>query len=252
MLLDCANPPCLELFQDDPYLRACDAVVVGSSRKHKCFTVDQTVFYPQGGGQPGDSGVAFRTDDSEFEIIDAHRSPDSGNVCHYVRRVADLPQPGTKLHLEINWERRYLHMRVHSCLHLLSATVPGKITGAQVYAGRGRVDFDVRNPQEKHHIAETLNTLIEQESKRIIRVYTRAQMESNPSLIRNLSVKPHPDLDVIRMVHFEDLDIQPCGGTHVANTSEIGQVQVDRIENKGRRNRRINVSLVDVAVDPNY
>ncbi len=241
-----------ELFQEDPYLKACDAVVIEVCSKEKCFTVDQTVFYPMGGGQPGDSGVAFHPNDSEFAIVDTRRSSDTGNICHYVKRVAELPVVGTKLHLEINWERRYLHMRVHSCLHLLSAVVPGKITGAQVYAGRGRVDFDVRNPKEKHHIADTLNTLISREAERINRVYTREEMESSPSLMRNLSVQPHKDLEVIRMVHFEDLDIQPCGGTHVANTREIGEVRVTRIESKGRRNRRINVALVDATVDPNY
>ncbi len=241
-----------ELFQEDPYLKACDAVVVASDHKKRCFIVNQTVFYPTGGGQPGDTGVAFRIDDSEFDIIDTRREPKCGSICHFVERAQDVPEPDTKLHLEINWENRYLHMRVHSCLHLLSAAVPGKITGAQVYAGRGRVDFDVRNPQEKHYISDTLNTLIQQESKRIIRTYTRDEMESSLSLMRNLSVKPHEDLEIIRMVHFENLDIQPCGGTHVANTSEIGEVRVDKIESKGKRNRRINVSLVDVEVETNY
>ncbi len=241
-----------ELYQDDPYLRACDAVVVDVKRKERCFTVDQTVFYPLGGGQPGDTGVAFRNDDSEFEIIDTRRARNSGEILHFVERADDLPEPGEELHLEINWERRYLHMRVHSCLHLLSAVVPGRITGAQVHAGRGRVDFDVRHPQEKHHIADTLNALIEQEAKRINRVYTRKEMESSPSLMRNLSVQPPDNLDLIKLVHFENLDIQPCSGTHVANTGEIGQVRVDRIESKGRRNRRISVSLADTKVEPNY
>ncbi len=242
----------IELFQKNPYLRACSAVVVECNQRARYFTVNQTVFYPQGGGQPGSTGTAFRTDDSEFEIIETKRCPDSGEIFHYVKDEADLPEPGTKPHLEINWERRYLHMRMHSCLHLLSAVVPGRITGAQIRDGRGRVDFDVRYPQEKHHIADTLNTLIQQEAKRINHVYTREEIESNPTLLKNISVKPPEHLDTVRLVHFENLDIQPCSGTHVANTSEIGEVRVDRIESKGRRNRRISVSLVDLAVEPNY
>lgn len=242
----------IELFQDDPYLRACDAVVVEADPQGCWFTVDQTVFYPMGGGQPGDSGVAFHDDDSEFPITDTRRDDDSGEVRHVVESVSDIPQPGTRLHLEINWERRYLHMRMHSCLHLLSAAIPGKVTGGQIGEGRGRLDFDIRNPEEKHQLDTTLNTLIQQNARRVNRVYTPRDLEANPSLARNLSVKPPEGVEKIRMVHFENLDIQPCGGTHVANTGEIGEVRVDRIENKGKRNRRITVSLVDKTVDANY
>ncbi len=241
-----------ELFQNDPYLRACGAVVVECDEIKRCFTVDQTVFYPMGGGQPGSTGTAFRQDDSEFDIIDTRRDSKNGEILHFVKHAADLPNVGMELHLEINWELRYLHMRMHSCLHLLSAVVPGKITGAQIGNGKGRVDFDVRNPQEKHHIADTLNALVQQEAARIDYVYTREEMTSNHSLIKNLSVMPAESLELIRLVHFEGLDIQPCGGTHVANTVEIGEVRVDKIESKGRRNRRISVSLVDVTVEPNY
>lgn len=242
----------IELFQDDPYLRACDAVVVASDSKGRWFTVDQTVFYPMGGGQPGDSGVAFRRDDSEFEIADTRWERETGEIRHIAKNASDVPEPGTELHLEIDWERRYLHMRVHSCLHLLCAVVPGKVTGGQVRAGRGRLDFDVRNPKERHHLDTTLNTLIQQNARRINRVYTPQDLEASPSLVRNLSVQPPPGMERIRMVHFENLDIQPCGGTHVANTGEIGEVRVERIENKGKRNRRITVSLVDRTVDVNY
>ena len=241
-----------ELFQNDAYLRACDAVVIESNPKEKWFSVDQTVFYPLGGGQPGDTGVAFYKNDAEFAIVDTRRARDTGEILHFVDSETELPESGTELHLEINWERRYLHMRVHSCLHLLSATVPGKITGAQVYAGRGRVDFDVRYPQEKHYIAETLNTLIQKEARRISRVCTRAEIEASPSLMNNLSVPLPEGVDVIKLVHFENLDIQPCGGTHIANTMEIGEVKVDKIESKGKRNRRVSISLVDTAVEPNY
>ena len=242
----------IELFQDDPYLRACDAVVVEANSEGCWFKVDQTLFYPMGGGQPGDSGVAFRTDDSEFEIIDTRRDHDSRDVLHVVKTTADVPEPGTALHLEIDWERRYLHMRMHSCLHLLCAAVPGKVTGGQIREGRGRLDFDVRNPAERHELDTTLNTLIQQNARRINRVYTPQDLEESPSLVRNLSVKPPEGLQEIKMVHFENLDIQPCNGTHVANTEEIGEVRVDKIENKGKRNRRITVSLVDMAVDVNY
>ena len=134
----------------------------------------------------------------------------------------------------------------------IECTVSDKITSAQVYASRGRVDFDVRYPQEKHSIAETLDALIINEARRISRVCTRAEIEASPSLMNNLSV-PLPDgVDVIKLVHPENLDIQPCGGTHVANTMEIGEIKVDKIESKGKRNRRVSISLVDTTVEPNY
>ncbi len=241
----------LELFQNDPYLRACEAVVTGSDRKGRWFTIDQTVFYPMGGGQPGDSGVAFRADDSEFEIADTRRDPSTGDIQHFVKRIADLPEPGAQLHLEINWERRYLHMRMHSCLHLICSAIPGKVTGAQIREGRGRVDFDVRYPRERHHLEESLNALIQQDARRIIRIYTPQDLENNPTLVQNLSIKPPEGVEKIRMVHFEDLDIQPCSGTHVAHSGEIGEVRITKIESKGRRNRRISVCLVDTEVDTN-
>ena len=234
----------IELFQDDPYLKSCDAVVVESDRGNRCFITDRTVFYPTGGGQPGDVGVAFHQDDAEFVVADTRRT-ESGHICHYVNLASEVPAVGDEIHLEIDWDRRYRHMRVHSCLHLLCAIIPGKVTGAQVGDGRGRVDFDVQNPREKHQVSNALNTLISQGAKRINITCTRQELKSNPTLMRNLSVKPSPDIDNIHLVHFENVDIQPCGGTHVANTAEIGEVRIDKIENKGRHNRRVTVSLAD-------
>ena len=235
----------VELFNDDPYLKDCEAVVISVDASAKSFNVSRTVFYPLGGGQPGDTGFFRDRDDIEFNITDTRRNRQTGLVDHFVESTSHLPKVGDEVYLELDWERRFRHMRVHSCLHLLCAVVPGRVTGAQVYDGRGRVDFDTSEPYDPKQLTHSLNILVQHRAKKINLSYTKAELDLNPDLVKSLSV-PVPDVEgKIKLIHFEGIDIQPCGGTHVANTEEIGQVEVTKVENKGRHNRRINIVLKD-------
>ena len=234
-----------ELFQEDPYLQGCDAVVETVDAERRCFTVNRTVFYPMGGGQPGDSGSAFYKNDVEFGISDTRRDPDSGEIQHFVEDCVPMPVVGDGIYLEIDWERRYLHMRMHSCLHLLCAVVPGKVTGGQIHEGRGRLDFDIKMPNDKEQLTQNLNLLIQHNADRISEEYTAQDLEASPDLAEFLTANSTKNSENIKMVRFDGIDIQPCGGTHVANTQEIGSARVEKIENKGRHNRRIHVVLVD-------
>lgn len=232
-----------ELFQDDPYLKECDAVVRSVSAKKRSFVLNRTIFYPMGGGQPGDTGCARGCDGHEFVIQDTQREPTAGLIHHHVDERSQLPKVGAELRMAIDWKRRYRLMRMHSCLHLLCAVVPGSVTGAQVYDGKGRLDFDTSEPYDKIQLTHSLNLMIQQKAERIDLSYSSSELSENRKLLNSLSV-PVPQIEGrIRLVHFHGIDIQPCGGTHVANTEEIGRVRVTKIESKGRRNRRITVML---------
>ncbi|MDE0308700.1 MAG: alanyl-tRNA editing protein [Acidiferrobacterales bacterium] len=234
-----------ELFQTFPYLRECKAVVQTVDADAGSFTVNRTVFYPTGGGQPGDIGVYFDSSDREYPITDTQRNRATGDIDHFIEDLAQLPQVGDTIYLEIDWERRHRLMRMHSCLHLLCAVISGKVTGAQVYDGRGRVDFDTSETYDKNQLSTSLNLLIEQNAQCQSLSYSTAELSANPELVDSLSVPVPPIEGSVRLVHFDGIDIQPCGGTHVANTEEIGHVKVVKIESKGRHNRRISVVLDD-------
>ncbi len=234
-----------EIFQDNPYQNSVDAVVKDVNLKQCWFTVDKTVFYPTGGGQPGDTGIGFLKNDVDFRIVDTRRDRVTGEICHYTQTTSQLPSPGSEVHLELDWERRYRHMRLHSCLHLVCALVPGKVTGANINDNMARVDFDFRMMRPAHVLEESLNILINQNAERSIEVFTQKELADNPNFVKILSVKPPENVERVRVIRFKDIDMQPCGGTHVANTREIGEVRVEKILNKGKNNRRVVVSLVD-------
>ena len=235
----------IELFQQDPYLQSCDAIVEAVDAERRCFSVNQSVFYPTGGGQPGDTGCAFYNNDDDINIIDTHRNRDTGVIQHFIDDVGQLPSPGDRLYLELDWDRRYRLMRMHSCLHMLCAIIPGRVTGGQVYDGRGRLDFDLKEVLDKQQLTHSLNVMIRQSSPRVILECSSDEIAANRKLASSLSV-PVPNVEgAVRLVHFKGIDIQPCGGTHVANSEEIGQVRVTKIENKGRHNRRVSVVLED-------
>ncbi len=235
----------VELFQEDAYMKACHGVVHSTDEIRHCFSVDQTVFYPMGGGQPGDSGSAFYENDGDFEIIDTRRESDGAQIQHFVEPTSALPAIGTRLYLELDWQRRYRHMRVHSAMHLLCAIIQGRVTGGQVYDGRGRVDFDLNERLDKAQLTHNLNLMVGQNAPRTNLEVTHDELTRDKKLLDSLTVPP-PNVDgTIRLVCFDGVDIQPCGGTHVRNTEEIGYVEVVKIENKGKHNRRISIILND-------
>ncbi len=235
----------LELFQEDPYERRCAATVQSVEPDLRAFTVNQTIFYPIGGGQLGDQGWATLPSGDQIDIVDTRRAPESGEILHYCSEESALPDIRDALHLELNWERRYRLMRMHSCVHLLSALIGAQITGAQIYPDRGRVDFDLPSTLDKRQLQQSLNMLIFQRTEREVRWITDRELDANPSLVRTMAVQPPRGSGMIRMVHFKGVDLQPCGGTHVANTSEIGPVKIQRMEKKGRSNRRITIVFDD-------
>ncbi|MBP2314523.1 alanyl-tRNA editing protein [Azospirillum soli] len=233
------------IFREDPYAKSCTATV--SSVDERGIRLDRTVFYPNGGGQPGDTGV-LRFAGGEVRIADTVKG-DGGpdDVIHVPEMGAVLPAPGTAVEAEIDWDRRHRHMRMHTALHLVCAVLPGaSITGAQVGAERSRVDFNVpAESLDKQAIADAINRLIAADTPVSPRWITDEELDAQPDLVRTLTVKPPRGYGRVRLVNIEGVDVQPCGGTHVARLGEIGMLEVMKIENKGKQNRRVVVALKD-------
>ena len=237
------------VFRDSPYEVRCEATVLAVNEIGG-IVLDRTVFYPTGGGQPGDTGVLKMPDGRSIEIATTvkGREDDGGPdvIVHVPAEGQSAPEPGNAVTAEIDWERRHRLMRVHTCLHLLSAVVPFPVTGGQVSNGKGRLDFAIPESNlDKSEITAELNRLIATESPVAHYWITDAELDANPDLVKTMSVKPPTGAGKVRLVRIEGLDLQPCGGTHVANTSEIGPVTVTKIESKGRQNRRVAIALND-------
>jgi misacylated tRNA(Ala) deacylase len=232
------------LFRDDGYLRSCAARVVGVDGRG--IRLDRTVFYPTGGGQPGDTGLLRLASGETIAISDTLKGAGADEVIHVPARGAALPVPGAELTAEIDWDRRHRLMRMHTCLHLLCAVVPGAVTGGQVGDGRGRLDFDVPGASlDKEAITAGLNQLIADAHPVMPRWISDDELAAQPELVRTMSVKPPTGSGQVRLMEIAGIDLQPCGGTHVKNTTEIGPVVVSKIENKGRQNRRIIIAFAE-------
>lgn len=226
----------------DSYARSCDAVVVAADGAG--IRLDRTVFYPTGGGQLGDTGVLRLADGREVRIVDAVKADGPDSVLHIPEEGSVLPAPGMPVTAVIDWDRRYRLMRMHTCLHLLCAVVPGEVTGGQVGDGKGRLDFNLPETRlDKDEITAALNRLIGEDHAARVRWITDEELAAKPDLIRTMSVKPPSGAGRVRILDIEGVDLQPCGGTHVSRTGEIGPVEVTKIENKGRQNRRINLAF---------
>jgi misacylated tRNA(Ala) deacylase len=226
------------LFRDDGYIRSCDARVTGADARG--IRLDRTVFYPMGGGQPGDTGALRLPSGQSIMIVDTIKGALPDEVIHVPAPGSALLKPGTEVVAEIDWERRYRLMRMHTCLHLLCSIVPGAVTGGQVSDGRGRLDFDVPGSSlDKDAIARQLNALIAQSHAVGPRWITDDELAAKPDLVRTMSVKPPSGTGRVRLVEIAGVDLQPCGGTHIRNTAEIGSIAVTKIENKGKQNRRV-------------
>ncbi len=236
------------VFRDDGYARSCTArVVVADARG---IRLDRTVFYPTGGGQPGDTGILRLASGEAVEIADTVKGDGPDEVIHITAPGSALPPAGAEVTAELDWARRHRLMRMHTCLHLLCAAVPGSVTGGQVSDGRGRLDFDVPGSSlDKEAIAAQLNELIAAGHPVGARWISDDELAAAPELVRTMSVKPPVGSGRVRLMEVAgpsgNVDLQPCGGTHVRNTAEIGPVAVTKIENKGRQNRRINIAFVE-------
>ncbi len=232
-----------ELFRADGYLKNCSAVVTELSGNG--FVVDKTVFYPMGGGQPGDSGTFSVSGQSAVEIVDCYVDRESGKHLHIVNDDTVLPKVGDTVELEINWRRRHRLMRVHSCLHMLCAAIPEPVTGGSIGDGSGRLDFDMPEPPDKLAIEEKVNALIRQDAPMTMQWISDQELDAQPELVRTMSVQPPKGSGNVRLIDFNGIDLQPCGGTHVSRTGEIGEIRVVSIKKKGKQNRRITIELVD-------
>src|ERR1700730_12883360 len=232
------------LFRDDGYLRSCSARVIEADARG--IRLDRTVFYPMGGGQPGDTGVLRLSAGQAITIVDTVKGGTGDEVIHLPAPGAAFPEPGEELVGEIDWERRYRLMRMHTCLHLLCSIVPGAVTGGQVSDGRGRLDFDVPGSSlDKETLSGRLNALIAEAHPVGPRWITDAELATQPELVRTMSVKPPSGMGRVRLIDIAGIDLQPCGGTHIRSTSEIGPVAVTKIENKGKQNRRVILAFAE-------
>lgn len=227
-----------ELFRADAYRRACEATVQDSGAEG--LVLDQTVFYPLGGGQPGDTGWVRWGTDSAVRIVNTVHD-DAGGIVHMVEPGVSCPAAGETVRAEIDWERRYAHMRMHTCLHLVGAVLPHPVTGGNISAERSRLDLDMPAGVDKDAITEAVNKLIT--ADRPVRAYwvDEAELDARPELVRTLSVSPPRGAGDVRLLEIPGVDLQPCGGTHVRSTGEIGPIQISRIQKKGRKNRRVYV-----------
>jgi misacylated tRNA(Ala) deacylase len=230
------------LFRDDAYLQRCTARVIAADEAG--LRLDRTIFYPTGGGQPGDRGTLRLEDGRTMSIIDTRKGETPADVLHLLAPGSDLPAPGAVIEAEIDWDYRYRLMRMHSCLHLLCSVVAGGVTGGQISDGKARLDFDVPGDSlDKDLIEAALNERIRGNHEIRTRWITDDELAAAPELVRTMSVKPPSGQGRIRLLDIVGIDLQPCGGTHVRNTAEIGSVILTKIENKGRQNRRINLAF---------
>jgi misacylated tRNA(Ala) deacylase len=230
------------VFRDDAYARACRARVVAAGPAG--IALDRTVFYPTGGGQPGDSGALVRADGTRVRIAGAVKGEGPDAVLHLPAPGEALPAVGEEVEAAIDWERRYRHMRFHTALHLLCAVVPAPVTGGQVAEDKARLDFDIEMERlVKETIEGELNRLVAAGHAVRPRWITEAELDARPELVRTMSVQPPRGQGAVRVLEIEGVDLQPCGGTHVADTREIGRLAVVRIRSEGARNRRVTLGF---------
>ena len=232
------------LHRDDAYLRECAAQVthVGDDG----VELDRTVFYPLGGGQAGDSGALVLADGTRIPVVDARKSRREGatpdDTLHLLDPAAGWRERlavGTPVTAQIDWERRYRHMRLHTATHLLCAVVRELVDGCSITADYARLDFAMTAPLEKAAVQDGLDRLIAAGHAVACEWITDDEMRANPQLVRSMSVSPPIGYGRVRLLRVQDVDLQPCGGTHVRNTREIGALQVVKIEKKSARTRRV-------------
>ena len=234
------------LYRSEPYLAEAPAKVMALTPEGG-IVLDRTIFYPTGGGQPGDSGW-LDWDGGRIAVATTLKA--EGGAALVPAAPVALPPVGATVVQRLDWGRRHRHMRVHTALHLLSVVIPLPVTGGQIGAERGRLDFLMPDPLPgMAHLEEVLNGLIDRDYAVTERWIDEAALEADPGLVKTLSVRPPAGQGPIRLIHIGDdarqVDLQPCGGTHVARTAEIGRVSLGKPENKGRQNRRVTLTLME-------
>ena len=230
------------LFRDDAYLKATSARVVVARDGY--LELDRTIFYPLGGGQPGDTGFLVRENGERIVITDTRKGDTHDAVRHVLSAGASLPQPGEALALELDWPRRYALMRLHTALHVMSCVVIAPVTGGNIAPDKARLDFDIdMTLLDAAKIEQETNTLIARGVDTETVWITDAELDAQPELVKTMSVQPPRGAGRVRLLRIPGIDLQPCGGTHVKNIFEIGGIRVLRIRNEGRRNKRVEIAL---------
>jgi misacylated tRNA(Ala) deacylase len=224
------------LFRDDPYLQACEATVVAVHEN--AVELDRTVFYPMGGGQAGDTGRI-----GDWRVIDTRKGSTADSVLHLLAPGA-APTVGMKLPLHIDWERRHRLMRLHTALHLLCAAVKAPVTGGRIGDDKAHLDFDIEMERlVKDEIEGRINELVKSATATRPVWITDAELDSRPELVRTMSVAPPRGEGRVRLLEIAGIDLQACGGTHVANTAQIGALKVVKIRSEGKKNKRVTLEL---------
>jgi misacylated tRNA(Ala) deacylase len=234
------------LFRDDPYARSCEARVIDVNDRGGII-LNRTVFYATSGGQPGDCGK-LTSGSREIAVATALYGDSRSDIIHVPAGGQAAFSPGDMVEAQLDWDKRYAHMRVHTALHLLCSLVPFPVTGGQISADGGRLDFDIPDPNavDRAALALEINRLIREDHPVLATFITDSELEAKPELVRTMSVKPPMGTGKVRVVSIGksgEIDLQPCGGTHVRSTGEIGRVVVGKLESKGRQNRRIRITF---------
>jgi len=234
-----------ELFREDATLVECDAVVIAVDERG--VQLDRTVFYPQGGGQAGDRGELVLADGRAIAIVDTRKGETPGQIVHLLADAQDRAALaiGTALRARIDVARRRAHMRLHTATHLLCALIPHPVDGCSITADYARLDFHMTDPLDKDAIEAGLARLVGEGHPVSHRWITEAELDANPGLVRSMSVQPPRGTGRVRLLEIDGVDLQPCGGTHVANTSEIGALVVRKIEKKSASTRRVVLAFRD-------
>ncbi|WEK49094.1 MAG: alanyl-tRNA editing protein [Candidatus Kaistia colombiensis] len=229
------------LFRDDAYLSTAEAKVVGINERGGIL-LDRSIFYATGGGQPGDTGTLERADGSMITIATTVYGDSKSEIVHVPAEGSSLPSPGETVVQHLDWATRHRHMRIHTGLHLLTVALPFPVSGGRIGADEGHLDFDIDGTvPAKEAIEEKLNALVAADHAVSTEWITDEELLANPGLVKTMSVMPPMGSGRVRLVRIGDIDLQPCGGTHVQTTREIGALVVAKIENKGKQNRRVRI-----------
>ena len=230
------------VFQQDSYLTTLGATI--TAVQGELVELNRTIFYAEGGGQPGDTGALTGPDGVDIKIVDTQKGSQAGSIVHQLGSAVHGLAVGDDVTLEIDWQRRYRLMKMHTSMHLLGSLIPVPVTGGKVGEEKSRLDFNLGDHEvDREDLTRRMNALVEAGHDVVLGSITESELDDNPGLVRTMSVQPPRGVGDIRMIRVNDVDYQPCGGTHVKNTREIGPVRVSKIENKGKKNRRFHLVL---------
>ncbi len=230
----------VKLFENDAYLTKFEAKIIKVIKENNKIELDKTAFYAKSGGQPGDKGQ-IEIENNKIQVLDTIK--ENNKIINIVDNLKYIEENNSIIG-KINWDLRYKHMRMHTALHLLCSIIPLGVTGGQIGYEKSRLDFNDPDKQiNKEELEEKINLLVEENHTVTSEIIESSILEKKPELIRTMSVKPPQTDGKIRLIRIGDVDLQPCGGTHVKSTMEIGKIQIGKIENKGKMNRRVNLIL---------